>query len=80
MAKLPFLSFLLATIWMIFYGLSSTEFYEKYFIPIIIIAFVFTSILVTMICSEFCKLDDKLEDLETKLNELEKKVESGEEE
>ena len=80
MAKVPFLSFFFALIWITYYGLSSTEFYAKYSTPIVIATFVFTSILVTLICREFCILDDELEDLEKRLNELEKKVESEEDE
>ena len=78
MAKVPFLSFFFALVWITYYGLSSTEFYAKYSIPIIIATFILTSIPITLICIEFCKLDDELEYLETRLNELEKKVESEE--
>ena len=78
MSKVPFLSFLFATIWVTFYGLSSTAFYAKYSTPIIIATFIPTAILVTLICNEFCKLDSKLEDLETRLDELEQKIEEEE--
>lgn len=78
MSKVPFLSFLFATIWVTYYGLFSTEFYAKYSTPITIVVFVLTAVLVNVICSEFCKLDSKLEDLETRLDELEKKSEEEE--
>lgn len=52
MAKVPFLSFLFATIWMTYYGLFSTEFYAKYSTPITVVVFVLTGILVNVICSE----------------------------
>lgn len=78
MAKVPFLSFLFATIWITYYGLSTTEFYAKYSSPIVIATFILSSILVTLICREFSILDEKLEDLETRMDELEQKIEEEE--
>lgn len=78
MAKVPFLSFLFATIWVSFYCLSSTAFYEKYSNPILVAYFISTAIIVTLICNEFCKLDSKLEDLEDRIKKLEGDEESGE--
>ena len=78
MAKVPFLSFLFASIWVTFYSISSTAFYEKYSTPIVIATFILSSILVTLICREFSILDEKLEDLETRMDELEQKIEEEE--
>ena len=78
MAKVPFLSLFFALILVTYYGISSTEFYAKYSTPIVIATFVLTSILVILICREFCILDGKLEDLENRLSELEKKSEEEE--
>lgn len=79
MAKVPFLSLFFTLIWVTYYGLSSTVFYEKYSTPIIIALFISTAILVTLICNEFCKLDGKLEDLEDRIKKLEEDEEDEDE-